>query len=64
MRSETVGQQKRGNYNVKQKLRVETISTDSWMKLRIDGSVKTNSGHAATGGTLRDNHEDWIIGFC
>ncbi|MBA0575965.1 hypothetical protein Golob_024745, partial [Gossypium lobatum] len=63
MPSEIVRQQKRGNSNVKQKMRAEIISTDNWMKLRADGSVKTNSGHDAAGGILRDNHGEWIIRF-
>ncbi|KAH1129048.1 hypothetical protein J1N35_000426 [Gossypium stocksii] len=53
----------RGNSNVKQKMRAKTISTDSWMKLRTDGSVKKNSSYDVARGILRDNHGEWIIRF-
>ncbi|MBA0772505.1 hypothetical protein Gotri_007864 [Gossypium trilobum] len=33
------------------------------MQLRTNGSVKVDSSFAVVGGTLRDNHGVWIIGF-
>ncbi|KAH1129460.1 hypothetical protein J1N35_000838 [Gossypium stocksii] len=36
---------------------------DSYVFLSTDGAVAPNSGHAATGGVVRDRDGNWIMGF-
>ncbi|MBA0832060.1 hypothetical protein Goarm_016471 [Gossypium armourianum] len=45
----------KGYPNVKQKTRAEANLTGSWLKLRTDGFVKTDSSYAAVGGEKQGN---------
>lgn len=34
-----------------------------WIFLNIDDAVQLDSGNATTGGVLRDEKEEWILGY-
>ncbi|MBA0832850.1 hypothetical protein Goarm_017209 [Gossypium armourianum] len=39
------------------------ISESTWVLLSTDGTMAKDSGHAATGGVVRDRDGNWIMGF-
>ncbi|KAG8486162.1 hypothetical protein CXB51_019593 [Gossypium anomalum] len=43
--------------------REDFVGTGKWICIRFDGAVKVNTGFASTGGVLRDQNGDWILGF-
>ncbi|MBA0561724.1 hypothetical protein Golob_018525, partial [Gossypium lobatum] len=48
---------------VRQLSRVNSVEAERWIQLRIDETVKINTGCPAAGGAVRENNGKWIIGY-
>ncbi|MBA0771179.1 hypothetical protein Gotri_019690 [Gossypium trilobum] len=49
--------------DVRQLSRVNSVEAERWIQLRIDETVKINTGCPAAGGAVRENNGKWIIGY-
>ncbi|MFQ6623165.1 hypothetical protein Gotur_001529 [Gossypium turneri] len=39
------------------------VGTDKWIRTKTNRAIKINTGSALTGGVLRDQNGDWVLGF-
>ncbi|MBA0743423.1 hypothetical protein Gogos_006103, partial [Gossypium gossypioides] len=53
----------KGKSTLKQDRRNELEWGGNWVRFQTDGAVKIDSSYATTGGVLKDENGEWLLGF-